>query len=72
MYSNLSKCHDHLENSTAYATLLTPILGYDQVSEIVKEAVASQKTLRQVVLEKGVMTEESFEQAVCLGLASGS
>ena len=30
------KCKYFLENSTAYATLLVPRLGYDLVSEIVK------------------------------------
>jgi aspartate ammonia-lyase len=66
LQANPQKCRQHLENSTAYATLLTPILGYDKVSEIVKTAVSEQKTLREVILEKEIMSEQEFEEAIRL------
>jgi aspartate ammonia-lyase len=54
------KCKHHLENSTAYATLLTPRLGYDKVSEIVKKSVATKKNLREIVVGEKYLTEKEF------------
>lgn len=59
---NKERCLELLERSMAYSTLLTPKLGYDTVSEVVKEAIASKKTLRQVVLEKKLLTEDEFDK----------
>ncbi|HEV7918893.1 MAG TPA: class II fumarate hydratase [Solirubrobacterales bacterium] len=42
------------ENTLAAATALNPFIGYDKAGEIVKEAAASGRNLREVALEKGV------------------
>jgi fumarate hydratase, class II len=42
------------ESTPAIATALNPHIGYDKATEIVKEAVASRRTIREVALEKGV------------------
>jgi fumarate hydratase class II len=42
------------ENTLAAATALNPYIGYDKAGEIVKEAAASGRKLREVALEKGV------------------
>jgi fumarate hydratase, class II len=42
------------ESTPAIATALNPYIGYDRATEIVKEAVASRRTIREVALEKGV------------------
>jgi fumarate hydratase class II len=47
----------HAESTPAIATALNPHIGYDRATEIVKESVASKRTIREVALEKGV--EES-------------
>ncbi len=39
------------------ATALAPHIGYDAATEIIKEAAASDRTLREVALEKGVEPE---------------
>ncbi|MFZ6034690.1 MAG: lyase family protein [Patescibacteria group bacterium] len=59
---NGKRCLEHLEKSTAYSTLLTPKLGYDAVSKMVKEAVSTGKTLREIVLAKKIMTNEEFDK----------
>jgi fumarate hydratase class II len=53
-----------LEKSTAYATLLTPELGYDVVSKVVKEALQTGKTLREVVVSQKLLTNKEFDAAV--------
>ena len=57
-------CGRHLEESAALPTLLNPALGYDRVAALVKESVATGKTLRELALEKGLLTEEAYEALV--------
>lgn len=59
-----SRCKELLERSTAYATLLSPKLGYDVVSDLVKEAVKTNQTIRKLVLEKKLLTNKEFDQIV--------
>jgi fumarate hydratase, class II len=48
------------------ATALAPRIGYDAAAEIIKEAAASDRTLREVALEKGV-DAETLEAALDYG-----
>jgi len=58
------RCRELLEKSTAYATPLTLVLGYDIVSNIVKEALEKNKTIREVILEKKLVTEKEFDTII--------
>jgi len=51
-----------LEQSSAMATPLAPYIGYELAAAIAKEAVATGKTIRALVVEKGVFTAEEIEQ----------
>src|SRR3954453_18374024 len=53
------------ESTPAIATALNPYIGYDKATEIVKEAVASRRTIREVALEQGV-DEETLDRALDL------
>jgi fumarate hydratase class II len=60
------------ESTPAIATALNPHIGYDKATEIVKEAVASRRTIREVALEKGV-DEATLDEALDLRkMARGS
>ena len=62
----------HAESTPAIATALNPHIGYDRGTEIVNEAVASRRTIREVALEKGV-DEETLDRALDLrAMARGS
>jgi fumarate hydratase, class II len=62
----------HAESTPAIATALNPHIGYDRATEIVQEAVASRRTIREVALEKGV-DEETLDRALDLrAMARGS
>lgn len=61
---NEKRCLEHLEKSTAYSTLLTPRLGYDAVSKVVKEVVRTGKTMREIVLRDKLLTEKEFDQII--------
>ena len=62
----------HAESTPAIATALNPFIGYDLGTEIVNEAVASSRTIREVAIEKGV-DEETLDKALDLhAMARGS
>jgi fumarate hydratase class II len=53
------------ESTPAIATALNPYIGYDKGTEIVKEAMASRRTIREVAREKGV-DDETLDKALDL------
>ena len=60
------------EGTLAVATALNPFIGYDKAAEIVKDAAASGRTLREVAREHGV-DEETLDKALDLRkIAAGS
>ncbi|HAL91711.1 MAG TPA: aspartate ammonia-lyase [Verrucomicrobia bacterium] len=54
-------CRRNLERSAGLPTLLNPRLGYDRVAELVKESLATGQTLRELALEKKLLTEAEYE-----------
>jgi fumarate hydratase class II len=63
--ANEDGCRRSAESTLAAATALNPYIGYDKAAEIVKEAAASGRMLREVAYEKGV-DEETYEKAMDL------
>ena len=63
--ANLEGCERSAESTLAVATALNPYIGYDKATEIVKEAVASKRTIREVAREKGV-DDETLDKALDL------
>jgi fumarate hydratase class II len=63
--ANEEACRAHGESTPAIATALNPYIGYDKATEIVKEAVASKRTIRDVAREKGV-DDETLDKALDL------
>jgi fumarate hydratase class II len=55
--ANRENCERYAELTLSAATALNPYIGYDRATEIVQEAAASGRSLREVAREKGV--EES-------------
>lgn len=61
---NSEKISQHLNQSLMLVTALAPTLGYDTAAKVAQQAHNEGKTLKQVVLEKALMTEETFDE-VC-------
>jgi aspartate ammonia-lyase len=53
--ANTDVCRQHFEVSAGLPTILNPRLGYDQVALLVKESLASGKSLRDLILEKKII-----------------
>jgi len=70
--ANLPGCEKSAEGTLAVATALNPYIGYDKAAEIVKDASASGRTLREVASEHGV-DDETLDRALDLRkMAAGS
>jgi fumarate hydratase class II len=61
--AQVDQCETYAEASLSVATALNPFIGYDKASEIVKEAHASGRTLREVAREMGV-DEKTLDEAL--------
>jgi aspartate ammonia-lyase len=53
--ANAERCRELLDRSTAVATALSPFIGYATTAEIAKAAVATGRSIRELVLERGLM-----------------
>ncbi|MBZ5557958.1 MAG: aspartate ammonia-lyase [Acidobacteriia bacterium] len=51
-----------LDRSTATATALSPYIGYAATAEIAKEAVKSGRTIRELVLERGLLSAKQLDE----------
>jgi fumarate hydratase class II len=70
--ANLEGTERSSESTLAVATALNPYIGYDRASDIVKEAAASGRMLREVAREQGV-DDETLDKALDLRkMAAGS
>ena len=55
--AQVERCRRHAESSVALATVLNPRIGYDRAAEIVKEALASGRTVLEVAHERSGIPE---------------
>lgn len=51
------RCRYYAENSISMVTALNTFIGYDKAAEVAKEAVATGRTLREVIVERKLMSE---------------
>lgn len=58
---NKDKMTYNLETSLMTATYLNRKFGYDETAKIVKEAHRNNKSIREVVIENKLMTEDAFD-----------
>ena len=61
--ANRETCERYAELTLSAATALNPYIGYDAVGEIVKEAAATGRSLREVARERGV-AEDVLDKAL--------
>jgi fumarate hydratase class II len=58
------RCRRYAESSPALATALVPHLGYERAASVVRQAVAEGRTLRDVVLERGLMVAADLDRVL--------
>jgi len=62
--ANEEHCADAVERSMALATALNPAIGYDKASEVAKAALKEGKTVREVAVAKGYLTEAEADEVL--------
>lgn len=62
--ANADRCGSYLDNSLGLVTVLAPYIGYNAAAEVAKEAVASGRSIREIVLARGLMPENELERAM--------
>lgn len=60
--ANADKCVQYLEKCPAIATALNPRLGYHLAAEIAKESVRRGMSVKDVVKEKGLLSDSEIEE----------
>jgi len=60
--ANRERCEQLVEQSLAMVTILAPVIGYDRAAELAKQAEQSGRTIREVVREAELMSEEELEK----------
>lgn len=58
--ANKANLKKYLNAAPSYATALTPVLGYDAVAAAVKESLKTGKSLREIILNKKLLTNENL------------
>ncbi|QGG54952.1 aspartate ammonia-lyase [Paenibacillus sp. B01] len=62
MQANRERCESYVANSFGIVTALNPHLGYEVAAQLVKEALATGLTIRELILERGLLTPEEMTE----------
>jgi aspartate ammonia-lyase len=60
--ADVDRCRELLDRSTAAATALSPYIGYATTAEIAKESVRSGRSIRDLVLARGLLDAERLDR----------
>src|ERR1035437_6591499 len=69
--ANAARCEFYAQSTVALATALNPYIGYAKAAELVKESVASGRSVIEVAREKGVLSEEQIREILDVGKMTG-
>ncbi len=61
---NAERCMRNAETTGSLSTALAPVIGYDKAAEVAKKSLKEDKTLRQVVREMNLMSDEELDEII--------
>lgn len=59
---NIEKCNENLEKSAVLSTALVHYIGYDKAGDIAQRALEKHKSIKEIVLEEGILNKEEVER----------
>jgi fumarate hydratase, class II len=67
--ANVERCREYAESSPSIVTPLNRFIGYEDAARVAKESLAERKTIRQTVIDRGLvrdgkLTEAQLDQAL--------
>ncbi len=58
------RCAMYISNSTAVATALIPLIGYEKACIIAQDATQRKVTVRQAAIDSGIISGQQFDEAI--------
>jgi aspartate ammonia-lyase len=62
--ANEERCRRYLEDSLGLVTVLAPTIGYNAAADVAKESMATGRSIREIVLARGLMPAALLEEAM--------
>ena len=59
--ANETRCRYFVENSVGIITAICPYVGYQKAAEIAKEAIKTGESVKKLIIEQGILTEEQMD-----------
>jgi fumarate hydratase class II len=66
LQANTEICRQYAESTPQAAAALNPVIGYEKAAMVVKESLATGKSIREIVLEEKLLTPEELDKALDL------
>jgi fumarate hydratase class II len=64
--ANREQCLAYAERTASLVTAIAPVIGYDEAARIFKKALAEDKSIRQAILDTGVIAPEKLDEILDL------
>ena len=61
--ADVERCRRYAESSPSIVTPLNKYIGYEEASKVAKQSLAEDKTIREVVVERGYVTDGKLTEA---------
>ena len=58
---NRERCYEMVKNSIGIVTALNPVIGYKTSSKVAKEALETNRSVYDIVLEKGLLSKDVLD-----------
>jgi aspartate ammonia-lyase len=59
--ANPERCRELNEMSLGLATILIPYIGYEAAADVAKDAFRKRKTVKEIILQKGILSKEKLD-----------
>ena len=60
--ANTEKLDENIHKNSILVTALVPVIGYDKSAEVAKEAVSQNKTIKEVLIDKNLISSEEIDE----------
>ncbi|MBU9721907.1 aspartate ammonia-lyase [Bacillus alkalicola] len=60
--ANIERCRELVEHSVGIITAINPHVGYETAARIAKEAITSNRPVREICLERGLLNEDELDR----------
>jgi fumarate hydratase class II len=60
--ANTEKLDENIQKNSILVTALVPVIGYDKSAEVAKEAMSQNKTIKEVLIEKNLISSAEIDE----------